>query len=27
MPFDEAMDRFKSGLMGKIVAPTYWKIR
>ena len=23
MPFDEAMDRFKSGLMGKIVAPTY----
>ena len=27
MPFDEAMSRFKSGLMGKIVAPTYWKIR
>ena len=23
MPFDEAMSRFKSGLMGKIVAPTY----
>ena len=23
MPFDEAMSRFKSGLMGEIVAPTY----
>ena len=23
MPFDEAMDRFKSGLMGKLVAPSY----